>query len=124
MTYLELFMVRRGHPRQIILHLVGGIWAVYFLWQHNWMWALACFAVSELIAETLTALNDPVVMAQTTIGKIMLLHAHPVNFIVQAGGGLLFIYSVWVRSVLGIMAAASLLLLGHIAGWSKVSRAL
>jgi hypothetical protein len=124
MTYLELFMVRRGHPRQIILHLVGGIWIVYFLWMHNWAWALACFAVSELAAETLTSLNDAEVMAQTTMGKIMLLHANPVNLIVQMLGGMLFVYSIWLHSLTGTMVAISLLLLGHIAGWSKVSSAL
>lgn len=53
MTFLQELMLSRGHPRQIILHMVGGIWTVYFLWQHQWMWALACFAVSELISETL-----------------------------------------------------------------------
>jgi hypothetical protein len=124
MTFLQEFMLSRGHPRQIILHIVGGIWSMYFLWLHNWMWALGCFACAELISEMLATQTGAELLAQTTLGKIMLLHADPMNFIVQTIGGMLLVYGFWIHSITGIMAAVSLVLLGHIAGWNKVSAAL
>ena len=124
MTFLQELMLSRGHPRQIILHMVGGIWTVYFLWQHQWMWALACFAVSELISETLSTQTGAEMLAQTTLGKLMMLHANPVNFLVQAAGGVLLVYCIWMHLLTGIIAAISLILLGHFVGWSKVNSAL
>lgn len=124
MTFLQEFMLSRGHPRQIILHLVGGIWTVYFLWQHEWLWALGCFALAELSSELLATETGAEMLSQTTLGKLMLFHANPVNFWVQAAGGVLFAYSIWMHSLTGIMVAASLILLGHFAGWSKVNSAL
>lgn len=124
MTFLQEFMVSRGHPRQIIVHVVGGIWAVYFLWLHNWMWALAFFAIAELISEMLSTETEAETLSQTTLGKIMILHANPVNFSIQVIGGGLLVYFVWVHSVTGIMFAISVILLGHYAGWSKVNPAL
>jgi hypothetical protein len=124
MTFLQKFMLSRGHPRQIILHMVGGIWTVYFLWQHEWMWALGCFAVSELISETLSTQTGAETLAQTTLGKLMLLHANPMNFLIQSLGGVLLVYCLWMHSLTGIMIATSLILLGHFVGWSKVNSAL
>lgn len=124
MTFLQKFMLSRGHPRQIILHMVGGIWTVYFLWQHEWMWALGCFAVSELISETLSTQTGAETLAQTTLGKLMLLHANPMNFLIQSLGGVLLVYCIWMHSLTGIMIASSLILLGHFVGWSKVNSAL
>jgi hypothetical protein len=124
MTFLQELMLSRGHPRQIILHLVGGIWAVYFLWQHDWMWALGSFAVAELSSELLSTKTGAEMLSQTTLGKLMLLHANPINFFVQAAGGILLVYSIWMHSFIGIMLGAWLILLGHFAGWHKVNSAL
>lgn len=124
MTFLQEFMLTRGHPRQMILHMVGGIWAIYFLWRHDWMWALACFAVAEVMSELLSTQNEAEMLSQTTLGKIMILHANPVNFLVQAVGSALLVYSIWIHSLTGTMLAISVILLGHFAGWSKVNPAL
>ena len=124
MTLLQEFMLSRGHPRQIILHAVGGIWAIYFLWMHNWLWALGCFGVAELTSEMLATGTGVELLAETTLGKIMLLHAHPVNFVMQIAGGILLVYSMWLHSITGIMVATSVFLLGHFAGWSRVNAAL
>jgi hypothetical protein len=117
-------MISRGHPRQIILHIVGGIWAVYFLWRHEWMWALGCFAIAELISEMLSTQIGAETLAQTTLGKLMILHANPVNFFVQLAGGVFLLYCIWMHSLTGIMAAISVILLGHFVGWNKVNSAL
>ena len=124
MTFLQEFMLSRGHPRQIILHLVGGIWTVYFLWQHNWIWAAAVVVLSAVLGRLSTSGTKEETLARTLLGKIMLLHLHPVNLTLQTAGFALLLYGVWVHSTLYIMAATSMVFLGHMWGWHRVNEAL
>jgi len=124
MTYLQRYIIRRGDPRHIILHVVGAIWGSYFLWLHNWIWAVAVILFCAIVAELLTAKLNTEGLARTTLGKIMLLHLHPVNLTVQIAGGSLLVYGLWNHSTLSIMSASSLILLGHLWGWNKVNEVL
>lgn len=124
MTNLERIFVRRGHPKHIIVAAVGGMWGLYFLWFHNWIWALATVLVSAVLGRILTRGMKEESLAQTTLGGIMLLHLHPLNLLVQVAGFALLVYGVWIHSTIYIMAAASLILLGHSWGWHKVNDAL
>ena len=63
-------------------------------------------------------------LGQTVLGKIMLLHLHPMNLITQFAGFGILLYGVWVHGSLHILLGASLVLLGHMWGWHKVSEAL
>jgi hypothetical protein len=49
MTYVERMIVRRGHPKHIIVGIVAFLWVVYFLWQHNWIWAAAAVVLSAVL---------------------------------------------------------------------------
>jgi hypothetical protein len=124
MTYFERTMVRHGHPRHIILRIVGFTWAIYFLWRHDWIWASAAVLISVALGAILTPRNREESLAQTTLGKIMLLHLHPANVMLQLTGFALLLYGVWVHSSILILAAGSLILAGHMWGWQKVSGAL
>ncbi|HET8924348.1 MAG TPA: hypothetical protein VFN26_15280 [Candidatus Acidoferrum sp.] len=124
MTILERTFIRRGHPRWIILGVVGAIWAFYFLWLHNWASALVAIFVSGILGTLLTGRMSEERLAETTLGKIMLLHLHPVNLSLQVAGFALLVYSVWIHSPMYIMVAISAILIGHMWGWSKVSEAL
>jgi hypothetical protein len=124
MTILERTFIRRGHPRWLILGMVGAIWAFYFLWLHNWASALVAIFVSGILGTLLTGRMNEERLAQTTLGKIMLLHLHPVNLAVQIAGFALLVYSVWIHSAMYMMVAISAILIGHMWGWSKVSEAL
>jgi hypothetical protein len=124
MTFLEKAFVRRGHPKHIIVAIVAAIWGFYFLWIHNWIGALAAALLSAIIGRILTQGLREENLAQTTLGKIMLLHLHPLNLIVQIVGSILLIYGTWIRSEICIMAAVSIILLGHLWGWHQVNDAL
>jgi hypothetical protein len=124
MTILERTFIRRGHPRWLILGMVGAIWAFYFLWLHDWASALVAILVSGILGTLLTGRMSEGRLAQTTLGKILLLHLHPVNLSLQVAGFALLVYSVWIHSSMYIMVAISAILIGHMWGWSKVSEAL
>jgi hypothetical protein len=43
MTHIERMVIRRGHPKHIIVGIVGFLWFVYFLWQKLTWHAEAAF---------------------------------------------------------------------------------
>lgn len=86
MTYMERMVIRRGHPKHIIVGIVGFLWFVYFLWQHDWTWALSIAVLSAVVGMLSTSGTKEETLAPTLLGKIMLLHLHPMNFSVQIAG--------------------------------------
>ena len=113
MTYMERMVIRRGHPKYIIVGIVGFLWFVYFLWQHDWTWALAVAVLSVVMGRLLTSGTKDESLAPTLLGKIMLLHLHPMNLSVQIVGFALLFYGIWLHSTIYIMVATSLVFLGH-----------
>jgi hypothetical protein len=124
MSYFEREMLHHAHPKEIILRIVGAIWGLYFLWLHNWVGMLAIIVAGEILGRFLSRGMNEESMAQTTWGKIMLIHLHPVNLLVQIAGGAVLIYGFWMHSAIYIMAAMSIILIGHMWGWHKVNEAL
>ena len=124
MTYMERMVIRRGHPKHIIVGIVGFLWFVYFLWQHDWTWALAVAVLSVVMGRLLTSGTKDESLAPTLLGKIMLLHLHPMNLSVQIAGFAVLLYGIWFHSTIYIMLATSIVLLGHMWGWHKVNEAL
>ena len=124
MTYLERAIVRQGHPRRIIIGIVSLTWGLYFLWFHNWTWAAAVLGIGMALGLVVTMGMNEEQLAQTTLGRILLLHLHPLNLLLQVGGFSVLLYGFWVHSGLYIIFAISLILLGHMWGWHKVNAAL
>jgi hypothetical protein len=124
MTYLEKAIIRRGHPKHIILGMVGFLWAVYFLWHHDWAWALGVVLASGILGRILTSGTREEGLAQTVLGKIMLLHLHPMNLTVQVAGFGVLLYGVWIHTLMHVLVGTSLVLLGHMWGWRRVNEAL
>jgi uncharacterized membrane protein YesL len=63
-------------------------------------------------------------LAQTTLGKILLLHLHPMNVVLQTLGIVTLFFGFWEHSAMYLMFGTSLILLGHMWGWRKVHQAL
>lgn len=124
LSFMQRMLIRRAHPRYLIAGIVGAIWAFYFLWQHNWSWALGAILMSAIAGGMLTSYVRDEELAETTLGKIMLIHLHPANIAVQSLGLILLVYGIWTHSALFMMGAASTILVGHMWGWEKVNDAL
>jgi hypothetical protein len=86
MTLSERIIVRNGHPRRIIVGAITLILTLYFLWFHNWVGAATALIVGMPLSRLAARRIDEEELAQTTFGKILLLHLHPANVIVQAIG--------------------------------------
>ena len=124
MTYLERAVIRRGHPKHIVVGVVGFLWVAYFLWRHDWVWAVSVVLLSAVVGRVLTSGTHEEELARTLLGKIMLLHLHPMNMTVQAVGFAVLLYGVWIHAVMHVLVGTSLVFLGHLWGWHKVNEAL
>lgn len=124
LSFTQRMLIRRAHPRYLIAGIVGAIWAFYFLWQHNWSWAVGVILMSAIAGGMLTSNVSEEYLAETTLGKIMSIHLHPANIAIQSLGLIFLVYGIWIHSALFTMGAVSAILVGHMWGWEKVNPAL
>lgn len=121
---LEKTVLRRVHPKSILLDVVGITWFTYFLWNHEVVLAIATVITSRALAFLAVAKPNYSALAQTVWGKLGLLHLHPANLLVQTAGAAITVAGLWTHSTLAILAGISVIVLGHWFGWEKVHSAL
>jgi hypothetical protein len=88
------------------------------------MWAVVALVAGLALGRIATLGMHEEQLAQTTLGKILLLHLHPLNVVIQLSGFAVLLYSFWIHSSVHILLAVSMILLGHMWGWHKVNEAL
>ena len=112
-------MLQHAHPAKFVAEILGIIWCTYFLWIHNWIGA----GISSLLlflGSTIALWNKPVEdLAETALGRIMLVYATPSNFIIYNVSALPVIYGLWTHQGLYVVAGCSLLLLPHLWAWKR-----
>lgn len=118
---IKTYFLMRSHPRKMIFDLTGAIWSVYFLWNQNWQYALTSFLVMGILGLFFTRNIDSDLMAQTTIGRIGLLHAHPINLTLNLIGLFFLIYGIWMHEEKSILIGVSTIIMGHFFGWTQVN---
>jgi hypothetical protein len=120
LTFLERVVLRRAHPRMVVFRLVGVIWATYFVWLNNWQAALVAVFAGGICGYLSVPQMDFKTMAESTLGKIALLHVQPLNLAVQVVGVFPLVYGLWFHDALTILVGISVIALGHLFGWSAV----
>ncbi len=122
MTLIDRYFLISFHPRKIILSSIAATWATYFLWNRNWLAALLSVLILETLGLFFTRHIDPDLMAGTTLGRIGLLHKHPINFALNFIGSIILIYALWDHAEIAtILFGLSIVILGHFFGWGEVS---
>jgi hypothetical protein len=59
-------------------------------------------------------------LSETSMGKIGLLHLHPMNLAIRLVGAVILLYGIWQRSLDLTLGGVSVIFLGHTFGWAKV----
>lgn len=122
MTLIDRYFLASFHPHKIILDSIAAIWATYFLWNRNWPAALLVVLILGTLGLFFTRNIDPDLMAETTLGRIGLLHKHPINFALNLIGSIVLIYALWEHTgIATFLFGLSIVILGHFFGWGEVS---
>ena len=112
-------MLQHAHPAKFVAEILGIISCTYFLWLHNWIGAVIT-GVILFLGSTIALWNKPVEnLAETALGKIMLVYATPSNFMIYNVSALPVIFGLWTHQVLYVLAGYSLLLLPHLWAWKR-----
>lgn len=120
LSMVEKYLLMRAHPRSIFTDIVGLIWFLYFTWNHNWTAALLVFTIFRIVALALVWKVNIELLSKTVVGKIALLHIHPINLIIQLTGFIIFLNGIWQHTLYLILVGISIILLGHLFGWANV----
>jgi hypothetical protein len=72
-NWLEKYVLRRSHPKSIIIRVVAALWATVFLWNHDWVKAAVVVFVASFIAHAMVFTCHVNALAKTWIGKVALL---------------------------------------------------
>lgn len=119
-SLIEKLMLRRFHPRSIILNSVAMIWFTYLFWSHEWIPAVLLVFIARTLSFIFVGPLNYSQVASHTWGKLALLHSRLTNLIIQTGGAVLLLYGLWNHEVLQILSGLSIVLLGHWFGWSEI----
>lgn len=122
LSVIQRYYLRRAHPASLFVEAAGISWIVYYFWNHLWVEALLVLLFSRVIANIVAFRSNPDDLAQSVLGRIVLLHTQPVNMFVQLVGLVGFFYGVWTHEVKVLLAGISIVMLGHIVGWHRVDR--
>lgn len=120
-NFLQSYVLKKSHPTAIIFEFIGLIWVSYYIWHHLWPWALIALTLAKLLSYLSVVDVDVNNISQTMLGKIALLHLHPMNLTVQVTGIILYYYGLWSHSLETLISGVTLLLLGHLVGWGKIN---
>jgi hypothetical protein len=119
-SWLERFALKCFHPRAIFIEVVGFIWSIYYFWNYNWQMSLGVFVLALALALLCVMDTSPQKLSETTIGKIGLLHLHPMNLAIRLAGSVILLYGIWQRSLELTLGGVSVIFFGHTFGWAKV----
>lgn len=120
-NFIQTYVLKKSHPDSIIFEIIGIIWITYYLWYQLWPYALFAFMLTKTLSFVSVFNVKSEQIANTTLGKIALLHLHPVNLLIQFLGLFLYILSVWIHSLEMFLISISIISLGHLCGWKKVN---
>ncbi len=117
---IQRWMLLRAHPRKIFFDFIALIWTLYFVWNQSLSAAFfAGFAIS--LVGTMSVIGaSPSLLARTALGKLALLHLHPLNLSSQILGLSILLIGTWQHASVLMLAGLSIMSFGHIYGWEKV----
>jgi uncharacterized membrane protein len=119
-SLLERYALMRFHPRKIILDLIGIIWATYFLYVGIWQAAVITIFIFVVLGFFLVRNIDLKMMAETTWGRLAIMHVHPLNVAIKIFAVIILVNGIYRHSVEHILMGITLIFLGHFFGWAKV----
>ncbi len=113
-TFAERIMLQHAYAPKLISDCLGIGLGIYFLWQ-NTLWAalLALFGLS-ILGNVIAWKQDIRQLAQTPLGKWMLVQANPVNLVVRTIGAAVLAYGVWLHAPIVILAGVGVIFLARL----------
>jgi hypothetical protein len=117
---LQRYALLSSHPRKVFFDAAVGIWVVSNLWHGRWGAALTLYILGKAVSLIMVSDSDYTKLAETTYGKIALLHVRAVNLFFHLLGFGFLIQGLLTHTTQSILMGVSSILIGHLVGWSRV----
>ena len=110
-------MLQHAHPAKFAAEILGIILGTYLLWIHSWIGAVIS-SVILFLGSTIALWNYPIEnLADSALGRIMLVYATSLNFVMYNLSALPVIYGLWSHRGIYVGAGYFILLLPHLWAW-------
>jgi hypothetical protein len=114
MSLMQRVMVQHANPSKLAVDIIAMAVAAYFFWEQNLAWGLIALFGISIIGTIPVWGKDEEQLAETRLGKWMLIQARPVNLIVRGIGTVVIIYGIWLHSLLVIVLGCALLVVARV----------
>lgn len=119
---IRKYLLLHAHPTKFVAEILGVIFSVYFLWNHN-LTAAVIASIAFFLLSSLLLWNKPInlnSLAESPLGRGMLIYSTPFRFFLYNFSVLPLIYGLWVHKSLYIIIAIVILFSPHLWGWEKL----
>jgi two-component sensor histidine kinase len=111
-NFIERMMVRNAYTPKMILTAVGFVVCSILLSQHQLFYGLAVLSITIIVGTALAWKQDPYKLSFSWYGKLMLVMARPINFILRMTGIVVLYYGIWIDSFITIISGSFLMFAG------------
>ena len=111
---MERIMLQHSYPPNLISDCLGIVLGIYFLWDNSLVYALISLFGPSIFGNIIAWKQDINKLAETKLGKWMLLQAKPINLIVRSIGAIVLAYGVWLHSLNFILLGIGIIVLARI----------
>lgn len=114
MTKFQKLMLINAYPVKMVFNSVGGIGALYFLWEHELLYAIILGGIF-IFSGTLLASKSkasPIAISETFLGKIFLRYSTKWGFVCYLVSHALIPISFWFHNMYLAVLGALFLLIG------------
>lgn len=125
LTFQEKILIRHAHPISFTAHLIGLLWAGYFLWMGSFWIAILIFILTIGIGEGVGWLDRYYIFSPENINKFqkfLLTVYHPLNFISHIAAFIFIMYGLWRHSGALIIFGITLIPFGYLIPWVKTRK--
>lgn len=107
-------MLQHAYPPKLVSDCFGVVVGIYFLWSNKLLLALLVLFGLSILGNIIAWKQDITKLAETKLGKWMLVQAKPVNLIVRSIGAAVLAYSLWIHSLQMIAVAITIIVLARL----------
>lgn len=116
---LKRIVILNAHPTKFILKSIGAIWAIYFLWNLNWVAALTIALLSNALGTFLVWGTSEEELLASPFGKLVMTHWHPLAMSFHVLATVVLALGIISHSAPWILTGVTLYLMSHLWGWHE-----
>jgi len=122
LTFIDRLLARHAHPVSFTFHIIGMMWAGYFLWIGSLTIAILCFIIIVGIGEVVGYLDRFYIFSEENLNQFqqsLIRIYHPLNLVLHVLAFISIYSGLWKHSAPCILIGLTLIPIGYLIPWLK-----